>query len=146
MKKVTKEQPADQGDEMLPEYDFRGGVRGKHAAAFAAGARLRILNPKVTDVRVTRAEIVVSLSDGRRVAAPMNWYPKLERATIRQRDGWKLTDRGRSVRWAELEETITVKDLLEGRHPWEPGAPGKPKRAVRAGGSNEASRRHRTGI
>ena len=25
-------------DEMLPEYDFRGGVRGKYAASFAKGA------------------------------------------------------------------------------------------------------------
>ena len=32
----SETQPATPEDEMLPEYDFRGGVRGKYAARFAA--------------------------------------------------------------------------------------------------------------
>lgn len=30
-------------DELLPEYDFRGGVRGKYAGRFAAGAPVRVV-------------------------------------------------------------------------------------------------------
>lgn len=33
MKKVKAEAEQDMADDMLPEYDFRGGVRGKHAQA-----------------------------------------------------------------------------------------------------------------
>lgn len=33
-------QPAD--DEMLPEYDFRGGVRGKHYQAYRSGHTVTI--------------------------------------------------------------------------------------------------------
>lgn len=29
------------GDEMLPEYDFRGGVRGKYAGKFRQGSERR---------------------------------------------------------------------------------------------------------
>lgn len=41
----------DDGDEMRPEYDFRGGVRGKYAARFAPGRPVRVvvLAPDVAD-------------------------------------------------------------------------------------------------
>jgi hypothetical protein len=32
---------------MLPEYDFRGGVRGKYAARFAKGINIVVLAPDV---------------------------------------------------------------------------------------------------
>lgn len=31
--------------EMRPEYDFRGGVRGKYAKAFARGSNVVVLEP-----------------------------------------------------------------------------------------------------
>jgi hypothetical protein len=34
-------------DEMLPEYDFRGGVRGKYAARYAEGTNVVVLDPDV---------------------------------------------------------------------------------------------------
>ena len=33
----------DAADEMRPEYDFRGGVRGKYAGRFAAGRPVRVV-------------------------------------------------------------------------------------------------------
>lgn len=41
--------PAD-ADEMRPEYDFRGGVRGKYAARYAAGTNVVLLDPDVAEV------------------------------------------------------------------------------------------------
>ena len=35
--------------EMLDEYDFRGGVRGKYAARFAAGTNVVVLAPDVAE-------------------------------------------------------------------------------------------------
>lgn len=34
-------------DEMRPEYDFRGGVRGKYARRFAQGTNVVVLDPDV---------------------------------------------------------------------------------------------------
>ena len=46
MKKAAK----PSGDpEMLAEYDFRGGVRGKYAARFAAGTNVVVLAPDVAE-------------------------------------------------------------------------------------------------
>ncbi len=38
---------ADAG--ILPEYDFRGGARGKYAARFAAGSNVVVLDPDVAE-------------------------------------------------------------------------------------------------
>ena len=35
---------------MLPEYDFRGGVRGKYAARYAEGTNVVVLDPEVAAV------------------------------------------------------------------------------------------------
>jgi hypothetical protein len=42
-KKATKPAP----DEMRPEYDLRGGVRGKFFAEYQKGANLVLLDPDV---------------------------------------------------------------------------------------------------
>ena len=34
-------------DELRPEYDFSGGVRGKHHAAYKAGTNVVLLDPDV---------------------------------------------------------------------------------------------------
>lgn len=47
----------EQDQEMLEEYDFSGGVRGKYAARFAAGANVVVLDPDVAEV-FTDAESV----------------------------------------------------------------------------------------
>ncbi len=45
---AAKKQKQD-SDEMRPEYDFSGGVRGKYAAAFARGTNVVVLAPDVAD-------------------------------------------------------------------------------------------------
>ncbi len=36
-------------DEMLPEYDFSGAVRGKYADAYAEGTNVVLLDPDVAE-------------------------------------------------------------------------------------------------
>ena len=36
--------------EMLPEYDFPGGVRGKYASRFAKGTIMVVLDPDVAEI------------------------------------------------------------------------------------------------
>jgi len=42
MKKVTRRNSNSNGTDMLPEYDFTGGVRGKHYRAMQAGYTVTI--------------------------------------------------------------------------------------------------------
>lgn len=59
-------------DEMRPEYDFSRGVRGKHAARYAAGANVVVLEPDVASQFPTAEDVnetlraVARLMDRRR--------------------------------------------------------------------------------
>ena len=41
---------SEQDDEMRPEYDFSGGVRGKHYEAYRKGTNVIFLDPDVAQV------------------------------------------------------------------------------------------------
>lgn len=46
-----KQEPERTSDpDMLDEYDFRGGVRGKYAARYAEGSNIVVLDPDVAEV------------------------------------------------------------------------------------------------
>ena len=48
-------------DEILPEYDFRGGERGKYAARYAAGTNVVVLDPDVAAVYPTAEAVNAAL-------------------------------------------------------------------------------------
>jgi hypothetical protein len=39
-------------------------------------------------------------------------YPRLRHATTAQRKGWRLIGKGLGVRWEELDEDLSVENLL----------------------------------
>lgn len=63
MKKPASDREQIEADEMLPEYDFRGGVRGKHAQAYRQGHTVKIhqLDGTTTVQHFTLAEGAVML-------------------------------------------------------------------------------------
>ena len=67
------------------------------------------------DVKVTDAELVVTLVDGRSVSVPIDWYPRLRHGSAEERSLWRLIGGGSGIHWDELDEDIAVDDLLAGR-------------------------------
>ncbi len=63
-------------------------------------------------ISFTEAEIVVTLDDARRVSAPLEWFPRLQRATAEQLANWRLIGGGVGVHWEELDEDISLRSLL----------------------------------
>jgi hypothetical protein len=47
---MSDRQNLEDRDTMRDEYDFSGGVRGKHVATFAEGSNLVFLDPDVAEV------------------------------------------------------------------------------------------------
>ncbi len=47
---MNQESSNERDPEMLDEYDFSGGVRGKYAARFAQGSSVVVLDPDVAQV------------------------------------------------------------------------------------------------
>jgi len=54
----------------------------------------------------------VDLDDGRRMAVPLAWFPRLLTATPEQRNQFELSPRG--IHWEALDEDISVDGLLAG--------------------------------
>jgi hypothetical protein len=64
------------------------------------------------DVRVTRDQLYVVLADGRELAAPLAWFPRLSEATDDQRKNWRLIGRGQGIHWPDVDEDVSVVSLL----------------------------------
>ena len=56
----------------------------------------------------------VSLSDGRQLATPLSYFPRLLNATKEQRNEFEVSGGGRGIHWDELDEDISVEGLILG--------------------------------
>jgi hypothetical protein len=65
-------------------------------------------------VTFSSALLHLVLADGREVAAPLEWFPRLRDATAAQRRNWRLIGRGRGVHWPDVDEDVSVSQLLGG--------------------------------
>src|SRR4051812_20269864 len=54
---------------------------------------------RATYVVVDDALVSLTLDDGRKVSAPIEWYPRLLHATPAERNDWELKMSGRVVLW-----------------------------------------------
>jgi hypothetical protein len=68
-----------------------------------------------TEVSVTNDTLTFELADGRSISAPLAWYPRLLHGTVEERSRWRLIGQGRGVHWPDLDEDISVENLLVGR-------------------------------
>lgn len=66
-------------------------------------------------VKVTEDDVILELSDGRTVSAPLAWYPRLLNGTPQERENWRLISRGEGIHWPDLDEDISVENVLFGR-------------------------------
>jgi hypothetical protein len=74
-----------------------------------AASDARIRAARIDDQRLT-----VDLVDGRTIAVPLAWFPRLARATPAQRARWEIAAAGRGLHWPELDEDLGVEGLLRG--------------------------------
>jgi hypothetical protein len=68
-----------------------------------------------THVEVSEDTLSVDLADGRTIAAPLAWYPRLVHGSAEERKSWRLLGGGRGIHWPALDEDISVGNLLAGQ-------------------------------
>lgn len=71
--------------------------------------------PKVTAVTVTDDTLTVDLDDGRTIAVPIGWYPRLAYGTAHERANVVISGAGYGLHWPDLDEDIGVEGLLLGK-------------------------------
>ena len=68
----------------------------------------------VQHVEVSEESLSVDLADGRTVSVPIAWYPRLLHGTNKERNNWRLIGAGEGVHWPDLDEDISLENLLAG--------------------------------
>lgn len=58
--------------------------------------------------------IWLNLSDGRQLSVPLAYFPRLHKATEQQRGNYELSGGGTGLHWDEIDEDISVPNLLLG--------------------------------
>lgn len=71
--------------------------------------------PSATSAKINDEILLVELSDGRAISVPLAWYPRLVHGTSAEREHWRLIGRGRGIHWPDLDEDISVDNLLDGK-------------------------------
>ena len=66
-------------------------------------------------VSVTDDTLIVDLDDGRTIAVPLAWFPRLLHGNPQERNNWRLIGNGEGIHWPDLDEDISVEGILFGK-------------------------------
>jgi len=65
-------------------------------------------------VSFDEALMQVTFTDGRMLSVPIIWFPLLHAASAEQRAHYEIGAGGRSLHWPEIDEDLSVAQLLAG--------------------------------
>jgi hypothetical protein len=68
---------------------------------------------KARTVEFTATELVVTLVDGRKIATPLDWYPRLQSPAAADREHYEIGPMG--IHWPLLYEDPSIARMLKGR-------------------------------
>lgn len=74
---------------------------------------LEVGDLKARAVDFTATELIVTLLDGRRIATPLDWYPRLRRASAAQRANYEIMPMG--IHWPDIDEDLSIAGMLQGK-------------------------------
>ena len=66
-------------------------------------------------VVMTNDSLTVELNDGRSISVPLAWYPRLLHGTPEERNHWRPIGTGEGINWPDLDEDISIENLLLGK-------------------------------
>ena len=72
------------------------------------------MNISAIDLSFDESMMWLELSDGRKLGVPLDYFPRLLRATPEQRMQYEMSGNGSGLHWEALDEDISVEGLLKG--------------------------------
>ena len=73
-----------------------------------------IHSAKILSLVVTDHFLTARLQDGRVVSNPLEWYPRLLRASPEDRHAFEISGDGYAVHWEKLDEDLSAKGVAAG--------------------------------
>ncbi|APB33780.1 hypothetical protein GlitD10_1458 [Gloeomargarita lithophora Alchichica-D10] len=70
---------------------------------------------KIQGIEMTADTLSVDLSDGRTISVPLAWYPRLLHGSPAERQDWRLIGDGSGIHWHQLDEDISVMNIMLGQ-------------------------------
>jgi hypothetical protein len=58
-------------------------------------------------------ELVITLLDGRKIATPLEWYPRLQNASAAERERYEIMPMG--IHWPLIDEDLSIAGMLKGQ-------------------------------
>ena len=74
-----------------------------------------IVDVKAQNVILTDDTLTVDIVDGRTVSVPLAWYPRLLHGTVAERNNWRFIGDREGIHWPDLDEDISIENLVFGR-------------------------------
>jgi hypothetical protein len=74
---------------------------------------LEVGDLKARSVEFTVTDLVVTLMDGRKIVTPLDWYPRLQRASALERGQYEIMPMG--IHWPAIDEDLSIAGMLKGR-------------------------------
>ncbi len=74
---------------------------------------LEVGDLKPRAVEFTANELVVTLADGRRIATPLDWYPRLQKASAAKSADYEIMPLG--IHWPAIDEDLSIAGMLKGQ-------------------------------
>jgi hypothetical protein len=69
----------------------------------------------IQQLTITDDTLSVDLSDGRTISVPLAWYPRLLHGSTEERNDYRFIASGSGIHWNQLDEDISVKNLILGQ-------------------------------
>ncbi len=70
------------------------------------------VEPMAVNVSCTKDGLSVLLADGREITVPLVWFPRLQHATVKERENWRMIGGGMGIHWEDIDEDISIESLL----------------------------------
>lgn len=74
---------------------------------------LEVGDLRARSVEFSASELVVTLLDGRKIATPIEWYPRLQNASAAERERYEIMPMG--IHWPLIDEDLSIAGMLKGQ-------------------------------
>jgi hypothetical protein len=76
---------------------------------------VEIIEARAQNIQIDEDRLIIDLTDGRTISAPLAWYPRLWHGKREERNHFEIIGDGAYIHWSDLDEDISVAGILAGR-------------------------------
>ena len=66
-----------------------------------------------SNISFSDTKMLIFFIDGRELAVPLEWFPRLRNASLNELKNWRFIGDGEGIHWVDLDEDILIENLLD---------------------------------